>query len=103
MSRAHRRNPRMQAALRAYRPQIAATLPAPCVQPRCQLGGTVYPDQSWDVAHLPGLDAHLDPEHVPTRAEVGPGHSKCNRSDGGRVGAAKTNAARRAAKRMRSW
>ncbi|MGG7509428.1 hypothetical protein [Plantibacter sp. YIM 135249] len=86
-----------------FRKQIAPTLPAPCVQLVCQLGGTVYPEQSWDVCHLPGRDAYLDPDAPLTRNDVGPGHSKCNRSDGGKVGAALTNGKRRARKQMRAW
>jgi len=88
--------------LAKWRPSIAATLPAPCVQPSCKLGGTVYPEQLWDVGHLPGLDAYLDDGPL-TRDMVGPAHQHCNRSDGGKVGAAMTNAKHRAQKQMRAW
>jgi hypothetical protein len=101
MSQHHRKG--VAGKLAKWRPAIAATLPAPCVQPSCLLGGMVYPDQQWDVAHLPGRDAYLDPSHHLTRSDVGPGHSKCNRSDGGKVGAAMTNAKHRAKKQMRPW
>lgn len=86
-------------ALRKARPIIAATLPAQCVQPTCQLGGTVYPWQPWDVAHI------IDDVHGGgvERSNLGPAHRRCNRSDGGKIGAARANAARKQRKGIRSW
>jgi hypothetical protein len=102
MSQHHRRQG-MAAKLRKFRPSIKATLPAPCVQPLCQLGGIVHPHEQWDVGHLPGRDAYLDHGQPLTRNDVGPAHVKCNRSDGGKVGAAMTNRARLVEKRRREW
>ena len=65
-----------------WRPIIAATLPAPCVQPRCQLGGIVHPDQAWDVGHIVGI-----PDGGTNDADnLGSSHRRCNRSDGGKTG-----------------
>ncbi len=97
MSR-HHRNPTTAAALRKARPSIARTLPAPCVN-RCKLGGTVYPGQRWHVGHIVdkaygGTDA---------RSNLGPSHAHCNQSDGGKIGAARTNAKRKQTKGFIAW
>ena len=78
---------------------IAATLPAPCVNPRLCGGALVYPDQAWDVGHIGDSLARGDksPE------SVGPAHRKCNRSDGGRAGASKVNAQRKTNERKLPW
>lgn len=85
-----------------YRPSVAACLPSPCVN-RCYLGGIVYPGQPFDVGHIVGLDAGGSNE----RSNVGAAHVKCNRSDGGKIGAAITNGRRRATtsagKKIRPW
>jgi hypothetical protein len=63
------------------------------------MGGTVEVGQAFDVAHL------IDPQHggTDTLDNVGPAHPACNRSDGGKVGAAIRNASRRTVKRMPTW
>lgn len=99
---AHHQRKGVSGKLAKWRPAIAATLPAPCVQPACQLGGIVHSDQQWDVGHLPGHDAYLDLGPL-TRDQVGPAHRFCNRSDGGKVGAAMTNGRRRAKQQIRPW
>ena len=83
---------------RRVRPIIAATLPAPCVQPRCQLHRPVEPEDKWDVAHLPGVA--LGEETVET---VGPAHQRCNRSDGGKVGRAIQIAQTQTDRRFPKW
>ena len=84
--------------VRVNRPRIAATLPARCVN-RCKRGGTVYPEDRWDVAHI--ID-HVrggtnDPENL------GPAHAGCNRSDGGKLGAAIAIANKKARARVLGW
>jgi hypothetical protein len=81
-----------------YRPSVKACLPSPCVN-ACQLGGVVYPGQPFDVGHIVGYDAGGSND----RSNVGAAHVKCNRSDGGKIGAALTNAAKRSGKKLREW
>lgn len=88
----YHRTPEWKAFTRQVRPMIQASLPAPCVN-RCKKGGIVAPGDRWDVAHLPGHDAYLRRGDLSIN-HVGPAHSSCNRSDGGRVGAALTNKSR---------
>ena len=95
----HHRTPGWQKFTGRVRPIIAATLPAPCVQPRCRYDGIVHEGQSFDVAHI--ISPDLGGED--TVDNVGPAHPKCNRSDGGRVGAAITNAKRKTEKRELKW
>jgi hypothetical protein len=98
----HHRKVKWSTLSRKYRAQIAPLLPLPCVN-RCVMGGTVYPDQQWDVAHVNDLAEGGETG----RNDVGPAHVKCNRGDGGRKGAAITNrgrsAATAAAKGRREW
>lgn len=68
---------------------IQASLPAPCVN-ACTKGGIVQPTDTWDVAHRPGHDAYLNAGHLSIN-HVGPAHRSCNRSAGGKVGAAMAN------------
>ncbi|MFZ4843022.1 HNH endonuclease [Mycetocola saprophilus] len=86
-------------ALRKARPIIERTLPAPCVNV-CQLGGVVYPGQTWHVGHI--IDkSRGGPD---TLDNLGPSHAKCNTSDGGKLGAKITNAARTQTRsRRRAW
>lgn len=74
---------------RVARPVIQASLPQPCIQPRCRRGGWVHPEDRWDVAHYTDLGLGGDPN------QVGPAHLVCNRSDGGKQGARITNARKR--------
>lgn len=78
----------------AIRKRLEPTLPAPCVQ-RC--GRLVEPGQLWDVAHLTDLALGGDLHHY------GVAHRSCNRSAGGRLGAAMSNKRRRANSRKPSW
>lgn len=95
MSALHR-TPAWKALTRKARPILRAQLPLPCVN-RCRLGGIVTPGQQFDVAHLPGHEGLIGLEHV------GAAHTACNRSDGGRHGAALTNGRRRESNGLRAW
>ncbi len=97
MSANHRRTGWATVSAR-YRKSIAATLPAPCVNV-CVLGGVVHPDELWDVGHI--VDAAAGGTNE--RSNLGPAHRRCNRSDGGKIGAAMTNAARKSSKKFRPW
>lgn len=88
----HHRKVKWSTLSRKYRAAIAPTLPQPCIQPRCLLGGIVRPEDEWDVGHVHDLGMGGETG----RNDVGPAHVKCNRSDGGRRGAAITNAGRAA-------
>ena len=72
------------------RARLAATLPAPC----SICGFEVHEDQLWDADHLDGIQ---------NTDEVGVAHRFCNRSHGGRQGAAVTNAKRKAEPRIAKW
>lgn len=81
------------------RPIIRATLPQPCINPKPGCPGMVESDQQWDVAHRGGglVDPSTDPR------DCGPAHRHCNRSAGGKVGAAITHAKRQTQRRMPTW
>lgn len=79
-------------ASRRERAKWAARLPVAC----CRCGRPVLP-RPW----MPADGWH--PDHYPVRREAGgtetwPAHAECNLADGGRRGAAITNARRRAAR-----
>jgi hypothetical protein len=95
----HHRTPGWQRFTAMARPIIRASLPAACVQPRCQMGGIVEPDQKWDVAHIVAPDEG----GTDTLDNIGPAHQRCNRSDGGRVGQAKQMAAKVERARLPRW
>ena len=63
------------------RARIKATLPQPCIT----CGKPIFPGQNFDVGHL--VPISLGGGGGP----VGPSHTKCNRTEGGRMGARKTN------------
>jgi 5-methylcytosine-specific restriction endonuclease McrA len=98
----HHKAVRFSTYSKRYRPSIAKTLPAPCVN-RCTRGGIVHPDQPWDVAHI--VDAAEGGGNE--RNNFGAAHRGCNRSDGGKKGAAITNRGKAAStaegKRIREW
>ena len=73
---------------KVQRPLIAARLPFPCVD----CGRVVHAHQRWHVGHI--IAVSIAPQLALHPANVGPSHSKCNLSDGGRMGAGKVNAAR---------
>jgi hypothetical protein len=89
--------------LRVWRPRIAATLPAPCVN----CGHVVTAEMSWQVGHVRDLAEFEVVGYVGSRTaqNLGPSHSNgsgpggrsCNQAAGGRAGAAKTNAAKKTA------
>ena len=76
-------------------PQIAAGAFVPCVECR----KPVQPGQRWDVGHV------VRPADGGTHAlqNLGAAHRRCNRSSGGRIGAATTNRGSRRARRLPSW
>lgn len=78
------------------RPRIAATLPALCVNGCGQL---VTPDQQWDISHI--VDA--DKGGTNDSTNLGPGHARCNRSDGGKAGRAKQIAGLKKKRRLPTW
>jgi len=87
------------------RPILQAQINAgglPCVN-RCRMGGVVFPGQKWDVGHIIGLAQGGTNAY----SNLGASHSHCNRSDGGREGARKTNQAkaqtRNTDKRNQPW
>ena len=69
-----------QALRKAVRPQMEAGV-VPCA--RC--GVLIAPEERWELDHAPGKQGYLGPSDV-----------RCNRSAGGRVGAAITNSRRSA-------
>lgn len=105
MSQHHRSGGWTSSDLRKWKPRIAATLPAPCVD----CGHPVMPGTSWQVGHIipvhhpssPGnVASNLGPSHS---NKSGPGGRSCNQSAGGRMGAAKTNSTKKAARRLLDW
>lgn len=93
------------------RAELAPQLPLPCIAgPKCIRGGVVHPDPpqvpggprratTWHVGHV--QDAGKGGR--PTRENTGPIHAACNLRDGGRAGAAITNARRSSDKGIRPW
>ncbi len=82
---------------RKYRPIISAQLPLPCINPKAGCPGLVQQGQLWDVAHVGDLARGGDLH------DIGPAHRHCNRSAGGRLGAAMTTAKRSTARRLPRW
>jgi len=77
------------------REQIAAQLPAPCIE----CGRPVLPEHRWHVAHR-------TPAMLGGRTDIsncGPAHASCNLRSGGKLGAAKTNAGRKSDRGIRPW
>ncbi|WNM25236.1 hypothetical protein [Demequina capsici] len=96
MSR-HHRAAKWSSVSKTLRERIAPTLPRPCVI----CGKPVLPTQQWDVSHLRDLARG----GADLRA-VGPGHRHCNRSSGGKLGAAMARApraVRATSKREANW
>lgn len=103
---AHHIAQRWSSFTKRRRAELEPLLPLPCI--RC--GKPVYPDPPtpagmlrrptlWHVGHI--VDAAKGGR--PTRANTGPIHRRCNLEDGGRAGAAKTNARRNAQQGIRPW
>lgn len=95
----HHRTPEWHKARRIVRGVINARLErgehVPCVN----CGRPVYLGQRFDVGHI--VDA--DKGGTVELSNLGAAHRGCNRSDGGRAGAIKTNAASRRARRLPKW
>lgn len=95
----HHRSPEWHRARRRVRailtPRIEAGHFVACVN----CGRPVQPGQRWDVGHI------IDAGHGGTVSDsnLGAAHRHCNRSDGGRQGAIKTNAQSRRARRLPTW
>lgn len=95
-----------QRARRRARPLIEASLPLPCID----CGWPVLPGDGsrWEVGHITPVSIARgmgwSDEEINALSNLGPSHRKgpgqraCNRIAGGRLGAAKTNAARAAAR-----
>lgn len=105
MSEHHRRQ-KWSTFTRQRRAELLPLLPLPCI--RC--GKPVHPDPPrpagvtywptrWHVGHI--QDAAKGGR--PTRANTGPIHTSCNLRDGGKAGAAVTNARRAAGQGIRPW
>ena len=94
MSRHHIRTKHSKAAPK-LREQIAARLPLPCVE----CSRPVLAEQSWHLAHI----VPASQGGKTTASNTGPAHATCNLKAGGKLGAAVTNAQRRAAKGLRAW
>lgn len=86
--------------LRKWKPIIAATLPARCIERRCVMGGMVYPEQAWQVGHRIGV---ADPRSSNTAENLGPSHRKCNASAGGKAGTAVQGKTKRDDRRLPQW
>jgi len=78
----------------AARPLLEAALPLPCIQ---GCGRMVEPGQAFDIAHRVDLARHGDVN------DYGVAHRGCNRSAGGRLGAAMMNGRRRTRSRRLAW
>lgn len=104
---AHHRTPQWQTIVRVHRPRIKATLPAQCID--CP--GVVMPTDRWQVGHRVSVaEAKAmgwSRQQIDHPSNLGPTHSKCNQSAGGKLGAkvssAKAAARRETTKRMPSW
>lgn len=74
---------------RVQRPRIEARLPLPC--PHCKRA--VWKGQAWHVAHIVAVSVAWQLRLSPSNVTAA--HKRCNLSDGGRMGAARTNRARK--------
>jgi hypothetical protein len=70
------------------RAKWTALLPRPCIQ----CGQPVMKGEPWHVGHIRAAEDG----GRPTMQNTAPVHARCNLSDGGKRGAARVNAARRA-------
>lgn len=102
----HHRRQRWDARTRGFRARLKPQLPLPCIS----CGKPVHDDPpghrgptTWHVGHI--LDAARGGR--PVWGNIGPVHAGCNLRDGGKLGAALTNSAKRDAQRgsagLRSW
>lgn len=105
MSEHHRRQ-RWTTFTRQRRAELEPQLPLPCIRcgkpvhrDRPTPAGHLRPATGWHVGHI--LDAAKGGR--PTRDNTGPIHAACNLRDGGRAGAAVTNARRASSQGLRPW
>lgn len=92
---AHHRTAAWSKVQREARPIIAATLPRQCVDcPRL-----VTTDQPWDIGHIVSV-ANGGTDHL---HNLGPSHTACNRSAGGRDGRARQLAGLKQKRRLPTW
>lgn len=97
MSRNHRAAGWTATASRNARARLEPLVAAGgAICPRCRR--PIQPGQAWDAGHRVDLADDMTGTHGTL-----PEHRSCNRSAGGRRGAAITNARRRAASNMRAW
>ena len=83
------------AQVRAARAQWTPRLPQPC----CRCGKPVIASQRWQVDHWPIGRAEASRLGIPLESlATWPAHGHCNESEGGKTGAAMTNARRRVTK-----
>jgi hypothetical protein len=106
MSQHHRRAGWTQTVAKTHAGRHERTLPALCIQ---GCGRMITPDmvygKDWEVGHIVDLAKGGKAQHT------GPVHRGCNRSAGGRAGAAVTNASKAKGKarstmtsnRIRNW
>ena len=95
MSQHHRASGWTTAVARTWRTRIDAQLPLPC----SVCARLVQRTDAWDVDHIVPVSA--GGRH--TSANLAPAHRGCNRRAGGRLGAAKTNSAKRTDQRLPAW
>jgi hypothetical protein len=75
-----------------WQPKVDAGL-VDCHATVClEVGRRIEPGSDWDLGHTPDRTAYTGPEHP-----------RCNRSEGGRRGAAVTNGQRTALRHSRAW
>ena len=74
------------------RKRLRATLPTACTV--CGYEVDEEAGDLWDIDHIDGIE---------NSDEIGVAHRKCNRSSGGRRGAAISNAKRKTVKRWLPW
>lgn len=98
MSQVHRTK-EWAALSRKLRPQIEAALPLPCIQPTCR--HLIMPGSKWHLGHR--LDAAKYPALAYEPSNIGPACPRANLADGGRAGAAKTNARNARKKTGPNW
>lgn len=89
----HHKDKKWTSYVKKARAIIRAQLPLPCVE----CGAPVYNDDPWDVGHLFPLSQGGDVK------AYGASHRSCNRSAGGKQGAAQANATKKSRKQMRQW
>ena len=84
------------------RARIAALLPQPC----CRCGGVITREMDWEADHLIPL-ARIPAGSTVPPGTIRPAHKACNRSAGGKQGAAITNSRKKRAtnepKGIREW